>query len=120
MNDTNDILLSPPEVQKILRCGRNTIYQVFNRPDFPKIQIGNKNYFITKTALHSWIEKQQSNGYGERIARFKRLGLNERDLAQIIESAIDKFVIGEEKRRSIENTPASRQLAAAEKQAERP
>ncbi|XZM33061.1 helix-turn-helix domain-containing protein [Clostridium perfringens] len=55
--DDNPVL-TPRETIKILKCGRNTMYNdLLKRKDFPSFKIGSK-YYISRVKLEEWIEKQ--------------------------------------------------------------
>lgn len=55
-------LLKPQEAAKLMRIGKNKIYEVAGTKGFPKLSLGEKHFLIPKEALRRWIEKQsQSN-----------------------------------------------------------
>lgn len=49
--------LSVPEVQKALGIGRNSVYNLVNRADFPKIRMGRK-IIIPRDAFLRWLDQQ--------------------------------------------------------------
>ncbi|ELC8449233.1 helix-turn-helix domain-containing protein [Clostridium perfringens] len=51
-------VLTPMEASKLLRVGRNTMYNdLLKRKGFPSFKIGNK-YYISRVKLEEWIKKQ--------------------------------------------------------------
>ena len=48
------VFLSINDVQKILGCGQNTVYDLVNQRDFPKIRIGKRNY-IPREEFLRWV-----------------------------------------------------------------
>jgi hypothetical protein len=57
-----DSLSDLPDPKELIQAGlfngsRSAIYNLFNRPDFPKIRIG-KKMFVTKENLKKWLEEQ--------------------------------------------------------------
>jgi len=60
---TNGIkVLSVEEIQKIFPVGRNSIYELMHRDDFPSFKIG-KQYFVESNALALWIKEQSDAQY---------------------------------------------------------
>lgn len=57
MESSKSILISPSEGMKVLGVGRNMIYELLKRKDFPAFQIGSK-YFINRELLQNWADKQ--------------------------------------------------------------
>lgn len=55
--DAPDIL-KPQEAAKLMRIGKNKIYEVAATNGFPKLLIGERHFLIPKEALRQWIEKQ--------------------------------------------------------------
>lgn len=53
------IALSVAEVQKALGIGRNSVYDLVNRADFPKIRMGRK-IIIPRDAFLRWLDQQTS------------------------------------------------------------
>lgn len=49
--------LSVAEVQQALGVGRNTVYELVNRSDFPKIRVGRK-IIVPRDAFAKWLERQ--------------------------------------------------------------
>ncbi len=59
-------ILKPQEAAKIMRVGRNKIYEIANRKGFPKLVIGEKHFLIPKEALKQWINREsQITGYDD-------------------------------------------------------
>lgn len=54
-------LLTIVEAQKRLRIGRNTMYALCRRPDFPTLCIG-RRILIPEAQLESWIANQTKGG----------------------------------------------------------
>jgi len=55
--DAPDIL-KPQEAAKLMRIGKNKIYEVAAINGFPKLAMGERNFLIPKEPLRQWIEKQ--------------------------------------------------------------
>lgn len=55
-DDAPDIL-KPQEAAKLLRIGKNKIYEVANSEGFPKLYMGERIFVIPKEALRQWIQK---------------------------------------------------------------
>lgn len=51
------ILLTPPEAQKVLRVGKNKIYELLNDRTFPTVKI-DKKLFVRRDALEKWLESK--------------------------------------------------------------
>ena len=55
----------PKDLMEVLKIGRTTSYQLFNREDFPKTRIGRK-MLVSESALARWMAnggtQQQQNG----------------------------------------------------------
>lgn len=58
--DAPDIL-KPQEAAKLMRVGRNKIYELATIEGFPRLPVGEKHFVIPKEALRNWIEKQATN-----------------------------------------------------------
>ncbi len=57
-----DSLSDLPDPKELIEAGlfngsRSAIYNLFNRPNFPKVRIG-KRMFVTKENLKKWLEEQ--------------------------------------------------------------
>ena len=52
----NRVVLRPKDVQKLLGFGRNQIYALFRRPDFPAKRVG-RSWFISRAAFERWLER---------------------------------------------------------------
>lgn len=57
MEKVKTILISPTEAMKYLGVGRNCIYNLLKRDDFPDMKLGNK-FFINRELLDEWAKKQ--------------------------------------------------------------
>lgn len=51
-------ILKPQEAAKLMRIGKNKIYEVAATDGFPKLVMGERNFLIPKEPLRQWIEKQ--------------------------------------------------------------
>lgn len=51
------LALSVSEVQEALGIGRNAVYNLVNRADFPKIRMGRK-LIIPRDAFLRWLDEQ--------------------------------------------------------------
>lgn len=47
-------LLTPRDVMQITQSGRTTVYALFNRRDFPAVQIG-KRKFVAEEDFRAWL-----------------------------------------------------------------
>lgn len=54
--DAPDIL-KPQEAAKLMRIGKNKIYEVAASNGFPKLYMGERNFVIPKEALRQWIQQ---------------------------------------------------------------
>lgn len=52
----NDKLLSMTDLRNKLSIGKNKLYSLVNRDDFPKIRIG-KTIFVPQSELEIWLAK---------------------------------------------------------------
>ena len=59
INKIGTTMLTVPEVQDILKIGRNRAYDIFNREDFPAICIGRKKV-VEQKALDAWLQQRRS------------------------------------------------------------
>lgn len=50
--------LKPQEAAKLMRIGRNRIYEYAAIEGFPKLFIGERNFVIPKEALRQWIDNR--------------------------------------------------------------
>jgi len=55
--DAPDIL-KPQEAAKLMRIGKNKIYEIAATDGFPKLIMGERTFLIPKEPLRQWIEKQ--------------------------------------------------------------
>lgn len=53
--------LKPQEAAKLMRIGRNRIYEYAAMQDFPKLLIGERNFVIPKEPLRQWIDSRISS-----------------------------------------------------------
>lgn len=51
-------ILRVPDVKKILKVGKDKVYELFHRPDFPCYKIG-KSYAITSDNFWAWLSKHR-------------------------------------------------------------
>lgn len=51
------VVLTAKEVQQLTGLGKNTVYQMVNRADFPKLRVG-KRILIPREAFMRWLEAQ--------------------------------------------------------------
>lgn len=60
MEETEDrtIILTVQEVQDILKIGRNKVYEVFARQDFPAICLG-RRYVVEQKAFNNWLQSRR-------------------------------------------------------------
>ncbi len=50
--------LRPADVAKELGLGRDTVYSLFHRRDFPAIKVGH-SFIICRDSLEDWIKKHE-------------------------------------------------------------
>lgn len=60
--DAPDIL-KPKEAAKLMRIGRNKIYELATIEGFPRLPVGEKHFVIPKEALRNWIENQTNKTF---------------------------------------------------------
>ena len=59
LSENEDIvLLTVNDVQSILKCGKQTVYDLFNSRTFPSFHIGRRKY-VTAKALANWIKRHE-------------------------------------------------------------
>lgn len=51
------LLITVPEMAKLLQIGRDTAYQLTHRPDFPAIRVG-RSVRINREGLQDWLNNQ--------------------------------------------------------------
>ena len=51
-------ILTVSDVQKNLKIGRNKVYEVFSRPDFPALKLGRK-FGVDKEAFEKWKKNRR-------------------------------------------------------------
>ena len=56
-------MLTPAMLQQEWGVGKNTVYALVNREDFPKIRLGRK-ILIPRDALNRWLERQTEQAAG--------------------------------------------------------
>lgn len=56
MNYSSEKLLSIKELQELIGCGRNKVYQIIASKTLPAIQIG-KQYYVPQTEYEKWISR---------------------------------------------------------------
>ena len=55
-----DNLLTPKDVDTILKCGKNNAYKLFNLKGFPSIKIG-KRYFVRESSFWEYLSDHERN-----------------------------------------------------------
>lgn len=53
--DDLPLILTPKDLAKIYPGGRNKVYELFHRTDFPAVRHG-RRFFVFKDALKNWLE----------------------------------------------------------------
>lgn len=53
-------ILTVEDVKKNLHVGRNKVYQIFARKDFPALRLGRK-FGVDKEAFEEWKKKSRTN-----------------------------------------------------------
>jgi excisionase family DNA binding protein len=53
--------LTPIEVSKLLRIGRDRAYELMHRDGFPALRFGH-NFVVRRKKLMEWIEREESHG----------------------------------------------------------
>lgn len=51
-------VLTVDEVKNLLKLGRNKVYKIFARDDFPAILIG-RRYVVEEEALKKWLQERR-------------------------------------------------------------
>ena len=51
------MLLTVPQAAELMQLGRDTVYQLTHRPDFPALRLG-RSVRISSEGLQSWLDKQ--------------------------------------------------------------
>ena len=51
------LMWSVADLQRVMRVGKNTAYQLVNRADFPKLRVGNR-ILIPREAFLRWLDQQ--------------------------------------------------------------
>ena len=65
------LLLTVPETARLLRIGRNTVYELVARGELPAVRLG-RVIRIPRHRLLAWIDAQSKDGQGrltERVGR---------------------------------------------------
>lgn len=52
---------SPKDIINYTKWGQSTVYNLFNRSDFPYFNVGRRK-FITDEAFNQWIDEQAETG----------------------------------------------------------
>lgn len=62
MEETTELteILTVKQVQENLKIGRNKVYEVFARDDFPALKLGRK-FGISKVAFEEWKQHKREN-----------------------------------------------------------
>lgn len=78
--ETKPNMLTVQEVQYILKIGRNKVYEVFAREDFPAICLGRK-FVVEQKAFDNWLQSRRESKKWKRIAfvctRYKTIQFKE-------------------------------------------
>lgn len=53
-NNDEIVIYNTKDIQRILKIGKNNVYELFKLPNFPVIRIG-KKYLIPKNEFEEWI-----------------------------------------------------------------
>lgn len=59
MNDHQyslDKMLTAKDIQKLLGCGKNKVYQILGSNTLPKIKIG-KQYYVPQSEYDKWVSR---------------------------------------------------------------
>lgn len=57
-NNHDIVLYKVKDVHRIIGCGRNTAYKIFQSPDFPRIRIGGQ-YYVEKEEFEKWLDSKK-------------------------------------------------------------
>ena len=55
--DNLPLVLSLPQVQQVLGIGRDGVYALAHRQDFPALRVG-RRMIVSRDALRAWLERQ--------------------------------------------------------------
>ena len=55
--DSLPLVLSLAQVQQVLCIGRDAVYALAHRQDFPALQVG-RRLIVSRDALRQWLERQ--------------------------------------------------------------
>lgn len=55
-------LLTPKDVQEILGCGANQVYNLFNMRGFPAIRI-NRRLYVKEDSLNRWLSAYEGKKF---------------------------------------------------------
>lgn len=53
-NNDEIVIYNTKDIQRILKIGKNNVYELFKLPNFPVVRIG-KKYLIPKKEFEEWI-----------------------------------------------------------------
>ena len=53
---SNDKMLTAKDIQELLGCGKNKVYQILGSNTLPKIKIG-KQYYIPRLEYDKWVAR---------------------------------------------------------------
>lgn len=56
------LLYTVPQLSEIFPLGKNSLYRLVNRSDFPKIRVG-KKILIPADGLSKWLEMNMGNRF---------------------------------------------------------
>lgn len=51
----SDKILKPKQVEFLLDCKRDKVYQLFRTKGFPSIKIG-RNYYVLESEFYNWLK----------------------------------------------------------------
>lgn len=55
-NYSSEKMLTAKDIQQLLGCGRNKVYQILNTNTLPKIKIG-KQYYVPQSEYNKWVNR---------------------------------------------------------------
>ena len=59
MKDTEIVLFTPKDIQRIFQCGRKKAYDIMHTPGFPSFTI-NSSLYVEKSELEKWIVRSKN------------------------------------------------------------
>ena len=55
-NYSSEKMLTAKDIQQLLGCRRNKVYQILNTNTLPKIKIG-KQYYVPQSEYNKWVNR---------------------------------------------------------------